>query len=336
VNAMKYDPEFIITNDNRHQAISYLIDRGQHPAALAPMTNIEIANMYHTFGAPPTPSDAQRAGAQAFYDFLCFKYGGPTPDAAPVAPVQGDDGKLTHYRLPLIQKVVTLNHAVLLVGPAGCGKTTIGEQIAEAINLPFYITNTVTDTHELTGFVDGYGKYHETSFRHAFEHGGVWIADEIDAWDANALLTANSALANGFCSFPDQPTPVNRHPDFRIIATANTFGSGADRIYVGRNELDAASLDRFAMITVDYDLDLERALSKGNDLWLTHVWQMRAIVEKQKIRHVVTSRAIKFGVEALAAAIKLDDVNEIYLMKGMSAKDRAKVDAAALEKKDYP
>ena len=28
------------------------------------------------------------------------------------------------------------------------------------------------------------------------------VADEIDAWDVAALLAANSALANGFCTFP--------------------------------------------------------------------------------------------------------------------------------------
>jgi cobaltochelatase CobS len=191
--------------------------------------------------------------------------------------------------------------------------------------LPFYITSTVIDTHELMGFVDGHGVYHRTPFREAYENGGVWVADEIDAWDAAALLTANSALANGIATFPDSHTPVKRHPDFRMIATANTFGHGADRVYIGRNELDAASLDRFAVIAIDYDTTLEQALSNGNPLWLNRVWQVREQVQSRNIRHVVSTRAIINGSIALSVGIPQREVEEMYLFKGMSKSDREKI-----------
>lgn len=222
-------------------------------------------------------------------------------------------------------RVAALGHAIMLVGPAGCGKTTIGENVAAALQMQFYITSTVTDTFELMGYVDGYGKYHTKPFRQAFEFGGVWIADEIDAWDAAALLTANSALANGYASFPDSPTPVARHPNFRMIATANTYGHGADRIYIGRNELDAASLDRFATISVDYDIELERQFSNGNPNWLYRVWEIRKKCAEKNIRHVVSSRAIIFGTQALAAGFRQEQVEDMYLWKGMSKTDREKI-----------
>lgn len=232
---------------------------------------------------------------------------------------------LRHYITEYVIRIVALGDPVMMVGPAGCGKTTIGEHVAQALNLPFYITSTINDTHELTGFIDGYGKYHTTPFRNAFEFGGVWVADEIDAWDAAALLAANAALANGYSVFPDRAEPIARNPNFRMVATANTFGNGADRIYIGRNELDAASLDRFAFVTVDYDLNLERAFSNGNEKWLEHVWKIRKIVNEKKIRHVVSSRAIQKGSRALAAGLPWSDVEESYLLKGMSAKDREKL-----------
>lgn len=232
---------------------------------------------------------------------------------------------MQHYITEDIIKIVSLGDPVMMVGPAGCGKTTVGEQVARALNLPFYITSTINDTHELTGFVDGYGKYHSTPFRKAFEFGGVWVADEIDAWDAAALLAANSALANGYATFPDSETPVRRHEFFRMVATANTFGTGADRVYIGRNELDAASLDRFAVINVDYDLNLERAFSGGNTKWLEHVWETRKKVNENKIRHVVSSRAITKGSRALAAGLQWSNVCEWYLLKGMSKNDREKL-----------
>src|SRR5690606_35162752 len=107
---------------------------------------------------------------------------------------------LYHHETETVIKVASLAIPIILVGPAGCGKTTIGEHTAKALNLPFYITSAINETHQLEGFVDGYGKYHATPFRYAFQHGGVWVADEIDAWDANALLAANAALANGYMS----------------------------------------------------------------------------------------------------------------------------------------
>ena len=82
-----------------------------------------------------------------------------------------------------------------------------------------------------------------TEFRKAYENGGLFLFDEIDASMPGAILAFNAALANNFMDFPDKKVP--RHKDFYCIAAANTFGSGADRQYVGRNQLDAASLDRF-------------------------------------------------------------------------------------------
>lgn len=232
---------------------------------------------------------------------------------------------LQHYMTDTIIRIMWLNHPVMMVGPAGCGKTTIAERAAQALNLPFYITSTINDTHELTGFVDGYGKYHSTPFRKAFEHGGVWVADEIDAWDAAALLAANSALANGYTTFPDAEEPIRRNQNFRMVATANTFGNGADRVYIGRNELDAASVDRFAVIEIDYDLNLERVFSNGNTQWLEHVWNIRKKITDKRIRHVASSRAIAMGAQALSAGLLWNDVENIYLLKGMSAADREKI-----------
>ena len=349
---MPYDPDFILSADNRTIAVDYLTSCGYGPAALAIMSNVELANSYHKEGWTRTPvvTDVQRATSEAIMTLLAAMPDGKLPNEelvrhlarqeceamlANVPPQRLEvitptnsviiDGPL-HYCTPEVIQIASLGDAIMLVGPAGSGKTTIGEHTAKALGLPFYITNTINDTHELTGFVDGHGKYHSTPFRQAFEHGGIWIADEIDAWDASALLAANSALANGFATFPDGEAPVYANGDFRMVATANTFGTGADRVYVGRNELDAASLDRFALIEVDYDLDLERMFAGQHDRWLERVWSVRKTVNEKKIRHVVSSRAISKGARALSAGIAWKRVESIYLFKGMSSKDRSKID----------
>ena len=73
----------------------------------------------------------------------------------------------------------------------------------------------------------------------------------------------NSALANGSCAFADGM--VKRHEDFILIATANTFGNGANAQYVGRNQLDSATLDRFVTIEWGYDEELEMAIASDKE-----------------------------------------------------------------------
>lgn len=348
---MRYDPDLVLTTDNRNEVIAALVAAGHPEPSLVVATNIQLANLYHMTGPAHSATAMQRATSAAVLATIMAMPNGVFPDEELVRYIARDEtnrimagmpsrrleitgplGTTTlegplHYRTELVIKIASIGHAIMLVGPAGCGKTTIGEHVARALQFPFFITSTINDTHELLGFVDGHGKYHDTPFRNAYEKGGVWIADEIDAWDAAALLAANSALANGYCNFPDRPEPIARHADFRMVATANTFGTGADRVYVGRNELDAASLDRFATIDVDYDLDLERMFAGGADRWLERVWSVRKTVNDKKIRHVVSSRAIGMGAAALSVGIDWDDVEAIYLFKGMSAKDRSKIDA---------
>ena len=83
-----------------------------------------------------------------------------------------------------------------------------------------------------------------------YEHGGVFLLDEIDACDSNTLLAINLAIANGYCNVPNRHgNPVaHRHPNFIVIATANTLGRGATRSYAGRNQLDEASLELAAAL----------------------------------------------------------------------------------------
>lgn len=335
--------EFTLTIDSRRYLALWAIAIGIPPVEVYAMDAVQLTNLYHERGQSPS-TDMQRIAGDMFLRIMSAVQSAkvdpdflrdmirkeidnlPTRKLEIIGPITNIilDG-LQHYRTEIVIKISSLGHSIMLVGPAGCGKTTIGQHTSQALNLPFYITTTVGNTHELTGFIDGYGVYRRTPFREAFEKGGTWVADELDAWDANALLTVNSALANGYSVFPDNPAPIARHMNFRFIGTANTFGHGADRVYIGRNDLDAASLDRFATIPVDYDLNLERIFCGGNINWLHYVWKIRKAVQANKIRHVISSRAILLGSAALQIGISRDDVEEFYLFKGMSERDRQKL-----------
>jgi len=257
---------------------------------------------------------------------------------------------LMHYKFPLLMAALAARVNIMLVGPAGSGKTTAASKAAEALGLPFYGTGAISNEFKLTGFIDAQGRIVSTAFRKAFEHGGVFLFDEMDASLPAALLAFNAALANDWMDFPDGC--IKRHPDFVVVAGANTFGSGADRQYVGRNQLDAASLDRYAVIDWGYDEALEAALigapaprnapvplsiapisadeaqSKAGQ-FLERVRKVRGAVTELKVRHVVSPRATINGSKLLAAGWSWSQVEEAVIWKGLDAETKTKVNAKA-------
>jgi len=165
-----------------------------------------------------------------------------------------------HSSYSTILTLVENNIPVLLMGGAGSGKTTLGEQIAETMKLNFHtisMTRQTTLSH-LLGFKAVNGKYITSTLRNCFDadgDGGVMLIDEIDAGDPNVLLCLNT-IENGYISFPDGL--VKCHPNFRLIATANPTDKHS--IYTGRTKLDAATLDRYDIIDVERDDLLEKTL----------------------------------------------------------------------------
>lgn len=211
---------------------------------------------------------------------------------------------LKHKQLNDLIALVGSGLNVMITGQAGTGKTKSAEQVAEALGLAFYCMSVGSQTSksDLLGYMDANGKYVSTIFRQAYEKGGVFVMDEIDAGNSNVLIVLNSALSNGLCAFPDGM--VKKHDDFRFVATANTYGNGADRVYVGRNQLDGATLDRFATIDWKIDEKLETAITpqgKYKDLWLAIVRGVRKEVEKHGLRMIISPRASVKGVVILEA-----------------------------------
>lgn len=236
---------------------------------------------------------------------------------------------IRHKQFEEVLTAVACGLNVCLVGPAGSGKTTLANQVAEALGHKFYLNGQMSGAHELVGYTDANRNYQTTAFREAYEHGGVHLSDEVDGSDPSVPCVLNAALANGHMPFPDQPLPVKRHADFRCIAAANTWGQGADRVYVGRNQLDAAFLDRFVFIDFGYDEDMERAIS-GNDEWTTRVQKIRHAVFSEKARIVVSPRASIFGAKLLAAGMTQKHVEEVTIWKGTDAELRCRIEARAL------
>jgi hypothetical protein len=269
-----------------------------------------------------------------------------TLDLRTPAGVEPIGEALMHHKFPLLLAGLQAGVNMMLVGPAGSGKTEGARQAAKILGREFYFTGAIDSPYKLTGFIDAQGRYVRTPFRDAFEHGGLFLWDEIDGSLPAAMTPFNAALANQFMDFPDGI--VKKHPDFVAIAAANTFGRGADRQYVGRFQLDAATLDRFVMLSWEYDFALESAIvglprpadapapvtvnpimsadrvAGFADSWVKRVQAVRARLELNKIRHVVSPRASMAGVKLYAAGWPQAEIEESVLWKGLDSDSRRK------------
>lgn len=221
---------------------------------------------------------------------------------------------------------------VWLAGAPGTGKTHAAHDVALAMGMKFHSNGALANKYELLGFLPVNGNADapslRTPFREAWEHGGVYLFDEVDGSIANVVVAFNSALANGLLAFPDGMIP--RHPDCIIIAAANTHGQGATAKMIGRFKQDAAFLDRFVMLDWEIDEGLEREIC-GNLDWACHVQKVRAKAAVAGSDATITPRASMYGAALLAQGMAFEKVERMVLRKGLSAAqwDAIKVERAA-------
>ena len=227
-------------------------------------------------------------------------------------------GVVVHEKFDTVFKLVQADLPVFMSGPAGSGKNVICKQVAEALDLDFHFTNAVTQEYRLTGFIDAMGKYHETEFYRAFKFGGVFFLDEMDASIPEVLVILNAAIANRYFEFPCGK--IDAHPDFRIVAAGNTFGTGADNTYTGRYCLDGASLDRFSVVEIDYSKAIEKYITNFNTDLIDFCEAFRKVTRTAKIDCIFSYRALS-AITKLEGKLGLKDIFRMCVTKGIKGDD---------------
>ena len=213
--------------------------------------------------------------------------------------------KLIRKEVDILKKVeVALDHPlnvaraewVLLHGPSGSGKTTVAIEYANNKGISYVVQQghahlSQDDFLGYTSIVKNdkdqstEDLYVRSLLREAVEFGKIFIIDEIDGCSPNALLALNS-LKNKQFQFPDKLVDI--HPNFRLIATANTLEYSD--VYNGRSKLDKATLARFKHI--EYNLENHHlAIRYG----LEHIKDIKNIdrLEPREIERLVTEAIIE-------------------------------------------
>lgn len=167
----------------------------------------------------------------------------------------------------------------LLIGPPGCGKSIMLEQIAIDLGIPFkrISLNGVVDPADIIGDIqiisDGNGgtvtKYTYGILTEAVEKGHMVIFDEVDTMHpmTNGIFQRITESDGQLVIKTEVGSKIiQKHPQYRVAYTANTDGYGDHTgMFAGAQVQNAAFLDRISIrFKVDYSPVTEHTILEEN------------------------------------------------------------------------
>jgi len=216
-----------------------------------------------------------------------------------------------------------------IVGPTGCGKTTLALQIAKELEMPTVWING-DEQMTTTGLIGGYSEIEAESVRDKFIHNVLIAKDRTKyTWVDNPLTLACkygytliynefsrtkpeannvllSVLEEGILELPTmfgQERYIKVHPNFNIIFTSNSIE------YAGVHRPQDALLDRMVDIYMDYyDFDTE-----------TKIVQAHTGMQIKEAKKVV--KVVRTVREKLPEPYKPGTRAEIMICQGLKAMD---------------
>lgn len=217
--------------------------------------------------------------------------------------------------------------SVAFVGPHGCGKTKLTEQVAARLNMP--VTVIPMDGQMSRGHLFGQEKIRATAtgsesyyqygiLPMALEEPGIILFDEFDRADETIQYACHSVYEGTFLKLLEHDgRQIPLHPENRIFGTANTKGRGSDDgMYGVGNEMSEATRDRWSLwVDMDYqdeeeDLAVLKKKIRGVDavhlkVIATLAHQIRQAFKDQRLSQTCSMRQQLEAGEMLAHMIEI-------------------------------
>lgn len=225
-------------------------------------------------------------------------------------------------------------HNVLVSGPAGCGKSKMAKEIAKALELDFFTVSFSGGVRYAQVFgttqikKDGSTEWVPSELLMAVQRPGLVLLDEIFAADANVLIGLNSLLETGSRSFLSPIGEIKVHENCRFIACANTLGRTKDNKHRGAQRADDSLLDRFCVVHMTYDTNVERVVLEklGAPLGLLEkVSDLREKLRMNQIDFEASTRRLITCAKLIISGLSLAKAFEMAFLNSLSKTERSMV-----------
>ena len=249
------------------------------------------------------------------------------------ASIKPADLEMTDVKWKYLVRSAVRGKNIMMVGPAGCGKTQAAKALPEATNRPFFYFNLgatqdpratlIGNTH----FKDGQTVFDSSAFVKAIQtENAVILCDELsrahpEAW--NILMTVLDEGQRYLRLDEDVNAPLIKvAPGVSFIATANI---GTE--YTSTRVIDRALMDRFEIIEVDIlSKEQEEALltkrygHQVNETLIHAVADIASVTRKEwrsevgKLTTMISTRMTVRICELLADGFNLVEASEVAIL----------------------
>lgn len=251
-----------------------------------------------------------------------------------------DRGRITgktHRDFEELLTRVSARVNMFLTGEAGVGKSHMAKQIARTLDLPLVTTTAkpLPQDFEILGGVTPIDrKVMKGAVRDIYEHGGLWLLDEIDSGHVSLSTALNDLLSGDSFHFDIDgggKVEVEKHKDFVVLATGNTFGQGGNLRYMGTTRMNGAGLNRFAFFHVECDEMLTRdvMIEKNRETGekVHRVWtQCRRNIERYNLDYLMTPRQAFMTQEFMLEGLSIEKAARgVIYGRGLAEEQERKV-----------
>jgi MoxR-like ATPase len=228
-----------------------------------------------------------------------------------------------------IAKLINAKRPILLQGHAGSFKNYVLFYLAHKCNRPLIRINCSSDlrTSSLLGRFspipgsDSF-EWQDGLITQAVRQGFWLVLDEINSLDADILFALHGLLDEGRISIANNSEIIKAHSEFRLFATMNPG-------YTGTRALNQALLDRFSVIEVNYDAEIDQALisklnlpSDGKSAFYNLIERIRNCFENREILMPFGHRTLKHIIDLQSANIGIEQAIELAYLNKLDSDER--------------
>ena len=262
----------------------------------------------------------------------------------PPTPGNTSDSYIVH---PLFNRIFALCSAGLkpmLIGPAGCGKSRMVEELTRAFGFDpedDLFTQSMTGGLTYSSFFaskdileDGSTEWTYGPFLQAIQHPGVVFLDEVNRADPDILVGLNPVLEPATARFDGPAGTIRVHPDCIIIGADNADGRQISQQYGTAQIQDGAVLNRFIPVRMDYDTDAEKQILRSIGIpnkpaadWVARMTKIRNTMRARQIDLDVGTRTLLQIADLVTKCGRtIEEAMEDVVFSRLSASERTLVD----------